>query len=936
MKSLLPAGTCARIGIVFSLCVKYRSKTLFLSLILWLFASFSLTADVSVAVFEGAAPVAYMDEDGNPAGIYLRVLEEIFRQQGESVRFVSGLSFKEAYQRVLTGEIDLMPALIRTPERQELFEFNEEVFLVSWSLLFIHPDHSVENILDLKNRKIALMEGGQNGKNFVQLMNSFDIPFQAVYFRNFDVMAEAVLAGEVAGMVSFSNHALSEERLKASSIMFSPTQSYIAVRKGGPVHLLDSIDKALKEMKQDDASVYAGELRILAGNEAVEVVPFWLIPALVSAGLIIFVVSLFLLILQYKIKQISARLQESEAGYKRLFHAAPDLISVIGYSDDKTWRFMDVNHAFCEKTGFSAEELLKMDVEEFISSEYKKAFQNGKDLLDDEEISLVETEIPLKQGGTLPIQVSSRIFEQKGNRYILSMSRDLSEREQLNSALSAIEQKYSTIADYNYDWEFWINDEGEFIYNSPSCERISGYTPDEFQQDSTLLGRIIHPDDRGVWEKNFSSCSLQDSTGEKELELRLIKKDGSVVWIHQQCRRILDTDSRSLGIRGNFRDVTEQKRMKERLAQKQKLSSLGVLAGGIAHDFNNILAIIKGFSEMGKTKDNLDEDTVSLFDTINQASIRGAHLTEQILDFSMNKIAGSKPVQVSSIIREVAALMEASLSDTVKVVPNIENNSFIMADEGQVHRVIMNLCTNARMAMPDGGELRLSVRELDESVIQRKLSGFDGRRCMEVLVHDTGAGMSDEVKMRAFDPYFTTRKTGEGSGMGLAVVHGLVQQWGGRISIESSPGKGTDVFLYLPILDYEIQLEAQTEPPEISSKPSKLLVVDDEPMILKLLKVSLEKEGYTVSGFSSAREALEAFSSDPDSYSLAVFDMTMPELKGDKLAELVKEINPDLPVILCSGSTDQLHDKGKSRVVDAVLNKPFTRLEILEKVSGLL
>lgn len=669
--------------------------------------------------------------------------------------------------------------------------------------------------------------------------------------------------------------------------------------------------------------------------ETVEVLPFWFIILIAVITVIAIIITLFMLLLNLKVAQIKSLLEESEAGYKRLFQSAPDLIALIAYSGEKKWNFIDVNKAFCEKTGFIRDEMLSMNVDDYMTAEFRTKLKPFLNILRNNDSFLLDTKFPAKKGGTIPVQISTQIYTSGGEKYLLTIARDLSERQELNSAISTVQQRYTTIADYNYDWEFWLSEEGGFIYNSPSCERISGYRAEEFSENENLLADIIHPDDRHIWADHL--CSEQrDSENERELELRLIKKDGSVVWIHHQSRFVFSSDNQNLGIRGNFRDVTERKGMEEQLAQKQRLSSLGILAGGIAHDFNNLLAIIKGFSDIGKNKEGIDEDVSGIFETINQASIRGEHLTEQILDFSRNKVTETRPVQISAIIKEINKLINPSFPSSITIIQNIENNSFIMADAGQVHRAVMNLCTNARLAMPEGGELTISIKELDPVTISEGLSSFRNRRCMELMIKDSGLGMTEEVKNRAFDPYYTTRKTGEGSGMGLAVVHGLVQQWGGQIVIESSPGQGTAIYLYLPILDFDIDVEPEEPSLEIESRPSKVLVIDDEPMILKLIGFYLEKRGYSVGSFSSPSEALEEFRQNPDEYKLAVMDMTMPGIQGDKLADLLKEIKKDLQVILCSGSAEELQKKLKNDSVDRILNKPFTENEILKMIGELL
>jgi PAS domain S-box-containing protein len=890
---------------------------------------------VTVAVFDGVKPVCYVNDQGQVAGLFPEVLRSILEEEGYTVQFVTGLTFHDAYEKVLSGEIDILPAFLMTEERKELFRFNKEPFIVSWSQLFVPPDSTIESVLDLHDKKIALMEGGQNGKNFIQMMKDFNIPFVPVYYPDNQIMTQKLLGGDVDGLVSYNSLAWYESRIKSSNILFSPSQSYIALRKGGPEFLLEIIDTALVEMRKDENSVYNRELNSLRFVDTVEVIPPWIFYLTAAAVLVFICVMLFVFLLRLKVAQVSVRLQDSEENYKRLFNGAKDLISVVGLTDDENGMFLDVNESFCEKTGYSQEEMYLMNADEFLKNETTPWREEMSQELRRKGFHITETTLPIKDGGSFPVETSSQLFESRGRQFLLSISRDLSFRDEFDSALSAIQQKYSTIADYNYNWEFWMDDQGQFIYVSPSCERISGYAASEFLENSELLLQIIYPEDRELWDSHFSHQNIEDHK-ETDTQIRILHKDGSLRWLQHDCWHIRSKDGIDLGLRGNFRDISERKEMEEQLSRKQRLESLGILAGGIAHDFNNVLTVIKGYSDFGMTRFSENQEISSLFETIHKASNRGEALIGKILDFSSNKKTKMIPVQISSMVKEVLTLVTPSFPSSIKIKQIIDNHSYIMADEGQVHRVIMNICTNARLAMPDGGCLTVRLKELEKEEILRKISSCDGTRWMELSFHDTGVGMTEEVKSRIFDPFYTTRKSGEGTGMGLSVVHGLISEWNGQITVESLPGKGTSIILYLPILDYNIDpLEEQKQ---IYKIPGKLhiIAIDDESLILDLLTLYLEKEGFVVHSFSSALEGIKNFHENPEAYGLAILDMTMPEKRGDLVARELKELRPDLPIILFSGFNENLNQNELPPGIDAFMQKPFDRKTLLEVIAGLV
>jgi PAS domain S-box-containing protein len=329
-----------------------------------------LSADVTVAVFEGAEPVVFTDENGLATGFYPELLRHIFNEADEDIRFIQGLSYQEAYNKVLSGEIDILPAMIWTRERAKEFDFNKEVIMVSWSQLFIRPGDTIESVLDLSHETIGLMRGGQNGKNFIDFMESFNVPFKARYYGSFPEMVDAVLAGEVRGMVSFGSFARNETRLVGSSIIFSPTQAFLGIRKGDPQWILRLVDDAVGEMKDDEHSVYNHLMdKWLTGGEIVEVVPRWLYGLLAIAAFIFIAVLLFSFLLSRTVRQIRIRLEESETQYRRMFHAATDMISIVKFHGESKGVIVDVNEAMCQKTGFSKEELIGRDLQSFYPQE---------------------------------------------------------------------------------------------------------------------------------------------------------------------------------------------------------------------------------------------------------------------------------------------------------------------------------------------------------------------------------------------------------------------------------------------------------------------------------------------------------------------------------------------------------------------------------------
>ena len=345
------------------------------------------------------------------------------------------------------------------------------------------------------------------------------------------------------------------------------------------------------------------------------------------------------------------------------------------------------------------------------------------------------------------------------------------------------------------------------------------------------------------------------------------------------------------------------------LQQVMKLQAIGTLAGGIAHDFNNILFPIVGYTEL--TMDDIPEDSQARqnLEEILKATNRAKELVQQILTFSRQNCQERKPLKVQSLIKEAVKLLRATIPSSIDIECNIDEFcGLIKGDPTQIHQIIMNLCTNAYHAMQEtGGKLEVSLKEIDISYEQSvERVGMKVGKHVELVVKDSGHGMDPQVIERIFEPYYTTKKQGKGTGLGLSVIHGIVKNHGGDITVSSQPGRGSSFKVYLPIID-EVEEEIRTDNPliEINGK-ERILLIDDEQQIIDIERQILERLGYTVTAKTDSQEALEEFAAQPDHFDLVITDMTMPKMTGDQLAQQMMNIKPQIPVILCTGFNEAI------------------------------
>jgi len=374
-----------------------------------------------------------------------------------------------------------------------------------------------------------------------------------------------------------------------------------------------------------------------------------------------------------------------------------------------------------------------------------------------------------------------------------------------------------------------------------------------------------------------------------------------------------------------------------KLQQAHKMEAIGTLAGGIAHDFNNILSAIIGYSELAIEKSKghaIQEDLQEVL----IAGKRATDLVKQILTFSRQggKVE-NKPVQVNLIVKEALKLLRSSLPTTIEIHANIQSDSLVMADPTQIHQVLMNLCTNAAHAMRGGGTLEVGLADVSlDSAFTSEHPEIEPGLFIRLTISDTGNGMTSDVLDRIFDPFFTTKESGEGTGMGLAVVHGIVKSHGGAITVYSEPEKGSTFNIFFPVIKRRVQEETKGEE-ILPTGAEHILFVDDELALVSIGKNILEPLGYQVESRTSSIEALELFKAMPGKFDLVITDMTMPNLRGDQLAKELMEVRPDIPVILCTGFSSEINEeKARTIGIRAFVFKPFLKHDMAKTVRKVL
>lgn len=484
--------------------------------------------------------------------------------------------------------------------------------------------------------------------------------------------------------------------------------------------------------------------------------------------------------------------------------------------------------------------------------------------------------------------------------------------EELLRLATAVQQAAEAIVVTGIDWRIQ--------YVNPAFERITGYGRQEaVGQHIRLLRSGQNP--AGLF------CDLEERVaGGEPWSGRLVnrRKDGSLYEEECTISPVRDDRGRVVNYVAVKRDVTAEVRLEKQLRQSQKLEALGTLAGGIAHDFNNVLTPILGYTELAVDDLPSDSRVRESLSRVLAAAERARDLVKQILAFSRRAEQERQPLRLGDLVRETLRLVSATLPKTIEIRSRLDDDlGTVLADATQLHQVLLNLCTNAWHAMGDeGGVLEVNLDAVEGT------AAAPGVSHARLTVRDTGCGMPPEVLERIFEPFFTTKAVGEGTGLGLAAVHGIVRSHGGSLTVESEPGRGSAFMVFLPLA-----AEAAEAPFSPAAPPPRgsetLLFVDDEEVIAELGRRSLESLGYRVTATSSSVRALELFRRDPRAFDAVVTDQAMPELSGTQLARELLALRPDLPLVLCTGfSRTVTPESARALGVRRFVTKPATLAEL--------
>lgn len=888
------------------------------------------TADVVRAgVLNNWPPQYQLDAYGSPTGFAIDIIERVAAAASLQLQYTVFDSWEDAHDALRNGKIDLIPNMGITEERKRWFAFTSpaETFPI---VIFIRQSTlDISGEQELTGHVVAAVQANV-GKRLMQQRSDIELTIhktlEEAFFELLAGHADALIYPKPVLLKLAMDTGL-DEHIKIAGQPLLEIKRAISVRRDDH-DLLVKLDSALKTVVPSKAygQIYAkwyGRPKPFLNPKRIALI---MAAMLFLASLIGFTwhyirTTAINRRLRYSIrnqKHAEEALRVSEEKYRMIVECQRDLIVKL----DPEYRILFASPSIHDLVGCVPEDIIGTNLLSLVhSQDYDNAVLAMQSLLVAPYYCRCEVRLLTSRSWKWFAWSNKAVLDLKGQlKEIIAVGRDTTRRKEAEFRLKESEEKFRAIFEHAADSVMLLDaDSLAFLDFNATAHQTLGYTKEEFKRVNLKDLLVVEPPDT-IPKMVQRILSFRQFP----VDAVLRTKSGSVRYyrIKQQTIK-LNGDRYLLGV---WHDITDRKQLEEHLVRSQKMEAIGTLAGGVAHDFNNIIAIIIGNAELAmQDLSDTQEPLKQKLAEIQTASRRAKDVVAQLRSFSRRDETQSVPILLAPVIEESMQLLRASIPATIEFRKNICSRSLtVLSDSTQIQQVLINLCTNAGHAMAAaGGVLTVSLAPVDLDRSSAVMLGLGVGAYARMTIEDTGSGIDPAIKDRIFDPYFTTKQAHLGTGMGLAMVHGIITKFGGAITVDSRLGHGSRFEVFLPLSAADAAVEAPQHD-ETFAGHGRLLFVDDEPSILNLGAQYLSQIGYEVQTVNNARAAIELFKSNPDRYDLIVTDLTMPEISGDMMVKEIFKINPHVPVVMCSGfHNETVRKRILSLGIKSFLHKPY-------------